>query len=556
MYDFTVTWQSREQVPKIPPGLLFAGLPQGAGQETKTPVIVWGERRAYVFDDQVDRQRAWLVVFGDGEHVSGGSSLSGFRGISDIRIFSSVSLELTDAAGLTIEIQFALLEYLSGSQLPGHGFEGLPLGIPFYLSNGKRMLVADGNGVHMAVDPDAGDGRWLFERGGLVHSSTRQVLGLGARVLPASAQVPRWHLSSQGVLSYGEGAHVLVVDPDGGQVGLRDAADASSADAPWSINWIPHVSRSKAEGLLVRKLDICLEVAKGQWPEVAGKVHFSINGSKARQLLTRQIRSGASLRVTVGLANMFSGHSIFTDDLHSIELFYLREKDEGPAWRFCSLRLEVNDAMSNGVLEVASPWLLPGKLQCWSGKVNWLNWRHKQGDSPLDHAGYALAEHCKALPASWLSWRSAAPETLDGACQLIGASQGRILAYDLVHETPVHLPANTGNDVYTWAYSPHGSFIVKHWGEAVPRDPFFKHCRLAAGGSVVCAGEMRIRRVASDLVVQDVLCMTNVDDARGYRPDRGACLVHVLERLGQLGFEGTRAHVYSRDPVSEIPAMQ
>lgn len=542
MYGFTVKWLGREDLPQIPQGMLFSGVPREQEHgRVQTPVICWGKSKAFVFDDRVHHQHAWLVVYGDGEHVTGGHCLTDFRHILDIKESpKGVALDLYDSHGRTVEITHLQLDALQGGKGRESEREGLPTNIPFYLSNGRDLLAADEGGVYVAARPDALVAQWLFKDGRLTHVASRQVLGLGLRPLPAARDTGKWHLSPKGELRYGDDSRGLVADPATGEVWLQ-AQDKEAPGMQWQVKWLGPVDRSKAANLLVKKLEIRVQVADELRAGTSDKVYFSINRGVGRQFLAEDFERGSLLRATADLTRLFPGQSLFADDLDSVELYQVSSDGYGPAWRMSSLDLVINDEMSNRILGSDSAWLLPADGANWSGRVNWLDWRHEHGDTPLDYAGYTYPIQWQPMLADWLSWRSYEPSTLEGVCQLIGVTQGRVLAYDLKSKSPVYLKANTDNDAYTWVYTPQGSIIVKHWDKAASRDQYVRHSQLGAGKPVVCAGEASIKGSA----VHDLLGMIN--DASGhYKPDGGACLVHVLERLGQLGFDTSSTQVHSR----------
>ncbi|MFJ4348619.1 hypothetical protein [Pseudomonas sp. NPDC089401] len=547
MYGFNVQWHARETLPQIPPDLLFAGASKAVQGTVQllTPVICWGDSRAYVFDDRVHHQHAWLVVYGDGEHVTGGQQLVDFRHVSAIReLPNGIALELHDASGRTAEISHLQLQGLTGRDRRDAEIEGLPTGMPFFLSDGHDMLAAEDGRAYLAAVPDSLAAQWLFSNGRLTHVATRQVLGLGIRPLPSGRDTGRWHLSPEGRLMYGDGARGLVADDATSEV-LLQALDKARLETRWQVMWPGQGRRRKAEGLLVDKLEVRLQVAEDYWAGTSDKIYFSINGGARRQLLAEGFERGTLLRVPVDLAHLMPGRSVFADDLDSIELYQVSMGGTGAQWRMSSLDLRVNDQISNRVLGSASGWLKPAEKANWSGRVNWLDWRHEQDQSPLDYAGLTYPVDWLPMLADWRYWRSYDPSSIDGVCQLIGVSAGHVLAYDLKEKSVVYLKPNTKDDAYTWVYTPQGSIIVKHWDKATSRDQYIRHSQLGAGKPVVCAGELSIGESSSHLAISDLLGMIN--DASGhYKPDGGACLGHVLERLAQLGFDTRDTQTHSR----------
>ena len=551
MYGFEVIWQTREQLPTVPQDMLFSGTQRIApGNEgaprIMTPVIEWGQSRAYVFDDRVHHQQAWLVVFGDGVHMTGAYRLQDFRHITDIQQApSGVAWYLLDGSAKRVEISHQQLDDLDGKARRESELEGLPVDIPFCLSNGHEVLVADEQGVRVAAGSDALASQWTFSGGRLTHVATRQVLGMGIRGVSSARNTDRWHLSPQGSLMYGDGQHRLCADPSSGEVWLQPR-DEGATDTRWHVK--RPSTRSKAASLVVVKLVIHVQVASDFRAGTGDDVYFSINGSAQHQWLAGDFERGSSLQVTVELDKLFAGRVLFADDIDSIELYQVSKDGYGPSWRMSSLDLVVNDEISNRVLGSDSPWLLPGNGACWTGKVNWLDWRHEHGETPLDFAGYTYPVQWQPLLADWLYWRSYEPRSIAGVCQLIGEHRGRILAYELQSQSPVYLKPNGEDDAYTWVYTPQGSIIVKWWDKAAPRNAYTRHSQLASGSAVVCAGEMTLTRVSSRMAVQDLLGMIN--DASGhYLPDGGACLAHVRDRLEQLGLDTRETAIHFKQPL-------
>ncbi|MFJ4153197.1 hypothetical protein ACIPZF_00080 [Pseudomonas sp. NPDC089752] len=403
----------------------------------------------------------------------------------------------------------------------------------------------DRAGVRVAAASDALAATWLFKDGRLTNLETRQALGMGIRPLPEPQEADHWHLSPAGELSYDDGARGLLADPYSGDVRLQARSEVAAATR-WQVKWPGQFARGKTSGLLVSKLEIHVQVADEYRAGTSDRISFSINGSLRHQYLADNFEYNAALQATVDLPLMFPGRAVFADDLDSIELYQESVGGYGPAWRMRSMDLVVNDHMINRVLGSDSPWLLPAKGANWTGKVNWLDWRQEYGTTPLDYAGYTYPVKWTPTIGDWLAWRSYDPATIEGVCQLIGVSDGQVLAYDLKGGHPLYLKPNTDNDAYTWVYTPQGSIIVKHWDKAASRDHYIRHSQLGAGKPVACAGEFTIRRITTHLVVRDLLGMIN--DASGhYQPDGGACLGHVLERLTQLGFDTSESQVHTRN---------
>ncbi|MDR0210103.1 MAG: hypothetical protein LBJ33_13160 [Pseudomonas putida] len=554
MYGFNVKWQTREQLPEIPQDMLFSGVSRdapaadsGHAPVMSTPVINWGSSKACVFDDRVHHEQAWLVVYGDGQRLTGAHLLQGFRHIADIQeAASGVALRLIDASGREVEVSHLQLDSLDGKEGRESEIEGLPVGLPFCLGHDQALLMADDKGVRIDSGPETLAMQWLFKDGKLTSVATGQVLGLGIRCLPATQGSERWHLSPEGALTFGDRAQALCAESVHGEVWLGPQ-DERSPSARWQVKR----PRNKASGMLVETLVLHVQVCDEYSAGTADSVYFSINGSHHQQFLARNFERGSALVAEVDVASMFQGRTIFADELVSVELYQVSGDGYGPAWRMSSLDLVVNAHMSNRVLGSDSPWLLPASGANWTGKINWLDWREEGGQTPLDFAGYTYPVNWRPLLSDWLNWRSYEPETLDGVCQLIGEYQGRLLAYDLKDKKPVYLEPNTEIDSYTWVYTPQGSIIVRRWEKTASRSSYIRHSQLGSGNPVVCAGELTIARVVSHMAVQDLLGMIN--DASGhYLPDGGACLAHVRERLAQLGLDTSGTQIRYR---TVAPAM-
>ncbi|AGZ36058.1 hypothetical protein C4Q28_09885 [Pseudomonas sp. SWI6] len=549
MYGFHVKWLTRRQLPPIPATMLFSGThhdapgPDGDFEQAVTPVITWGNNSlGCVFDDNEHHDAAWLVVYGDGEQLTGAHPLPHFRHVMDIQAApSGVAWVLVDEKARKVEISHLLLDGLDGRVGRETSLEGMPVGIPFCLRNGRDFLMADESGVRVAALPDPLAMQWMYQDGELTHVATQQVLGLGVRCKPAAQDGDRWHLSARGVLFYGEEKRALCADPGNGDVWLQ-AHVAESPEGLWQVQMPGQTRRNRGSALRISTLAIHVQVSNDLRSGTSDAVYFSVNGSAHRQLLARNFDRGSLLQVDVDLSSMFAGRQLVADELHSVELYQVSGEGYGPAWRMQSLDLVVNDELSNRLLVAESPWLLPARGASWKGVVNWLDWRLKGKETPLDFTGRTYPVTWRPLLSDWLYWRSYDVSNIEGVCQLIGEQDGRVLGFELVGQRPVYLEPNTANDSYTWVYTPQGSIIVKRWDKAAPRAHYITHSQLGMGAPVVCAGEMTIVRMGAGVAVHDILGMIN--DASGhYVPDGGACLAHVRERLAQLGLDTTRTTV-------------
>ena len=556
MYGFTIEWMTRAQLPSYPQHMAFSGVQTdvpspGEASTLRTPVVRFGRQHlAVVLDDRHQHDVAWLVVFAGGVDLGGAHKLEGFRHIVDIQeTDEGVTLRLIDASLRDTEISHQLLSTLADhAGRPGRieQRQHLPVGIEFYLHDGHGYLVADGDGVHAVTQPEPLAARWTCQQSTLTHVQSRKQLGLGICCKAAADATDAWRLDDQGALLFGDGGHRLSVEPSTGEVSLRplDAADAQST---WRVTFGDELVRDPSSTLIVDKLQLSVHVSGEYQAGTGDRVLFGINGSRYRQFLAENFVHGAVLQADVDLSKFFIHHDVFVDEIKSVELYQLSAGTYGPAWRMSALDLDVNGQMRNRLLASDSAWLYADPHKpCWQGAVNWLDWRRPGHDAPLDFAGYTYPVQWQQLVGDWLAWRSYDPHQIDGVCQLIGAQNGRIFAYDLKHRIPVYLKPNTENDSYTWVYTPQGSIILKHWDRRTPRDEYVRHSQLGAGSPVVCAGEMRISQQPGPLVVEDLLGMIN--DASGhYKPDGGACLGHVLQRLRQLGLDTRATQVHSTD---------
>ncbi|WP_079229014.1 hypothetical protein [Pseudomonas putida] len=550
MYRFHVKWKTREQLPDIPPNMLFSGIhhdaptPESVVAPT-TPVITWEKNVACVFDDKDHHDVAWLVVYGGGVNLTGAQKLADFRHVVDIREApTGVSMMLIDSSDRQFEVSHLSLDQLDGREGAAGPTEGLPTGIPFCLRNGHDYLVADEAGVRMAALADPLAMRWEYKNGTLTHVASRQVLGMGIRCKPVVLGSDKWHLSPRGALFYDNSTQSLCADGLNGDLWLQEQG-AASPETQWQVV-LPDVAvRERAAGMVVNKLVLRVQVANDYRAGTSDSVRFSINGSSHRQFLAGNFERGSVLQVEVDLSAMFPGRTIYADELQTVALYQESSHGYGPAWRMNALDLVVNELLSNRLLGSQGPWLLPGRGASWKGALNWLDWRREGQDGPLDFAGFTYPVQWKQMLGDWLAWRSYDPSSIEGICQLIGEQHGRILAYDLKHKCPIYLEPSSDADSYTWVYTPQGSIIVKWWDKVAPQSAYVRHSQLGGGQPVICAGEMKISRQAGQMAVQDLLGMIN--DASGhYQPDGGACLGHVLERLEQLGLDTSATQVHSR----------
>ena len=545
MSSFKVAWMTQAELPALPPQMIFSAsdhsesAPNG---KTITPIIRWGRSLACVLEPLRRHDQAWLVVYGDGKQLTGVHPLHDFRHISDIKVAANNhAFRLIDSSRREQTVEFTLLESLDGSGGREEAVNGLPSGIPFALTNGHDFLMADQEGVCMAVNPDPKAMLWTFKDGQLVNVTTGQVLGLGVCGKAVATQDDHWCLSASGELLYGDGTRALHSAQTSNEVWLQQPSVEQPSDS-WRVQLPQTPKRGQSPSMAVNKLIVRLSVSDAFSAGTGDSISFSINGGKYRQPLAANFERGAHFSVEVDLAKMFRHQVIYADELHTVELYQASTGGYGPAWKMQSLELEVNGELSNRVMGSDNRWVEAKEGVAWRGRVNWLDWHTADSRVPLDFSGYTYPVQLQQWLIDVLKWRSYQPETIEGVCQLIGEERGRILAYELKSGKLVHLRPNGPEDSYTWVYTPQKSILVKYWDQSLDRSGYTRHSQLGGGQPVVCAGEMRIDRMTTSNAVSDILGLVN--DASGhYKPDGGQCLGHVLERLEQLGLDTTDTKV-------------
>ncbi|KAF1963064.1 hypothetical protein CC80DRAFT_530924 [Byssothecium circinans] len=153
---------------------------------------------------------------------------------------------------------------------------------------------------------------------------------------------------------------------------------------------------------------------------------------------------------------------------------------------------------------------------------------------PLDFSG-------TTYPVTWmpyildiLKWRTYNPSEIDGVGMLLGYYRGKIIGDEMKTKTCTVLRPNSDGNSYTWVYKPNGAIVYKWWDHD-DRANYTRHSQLGSGDPVICAGEFR---VDANYAIQSVIAMAN--DASGhYKPDGGACLQYVAQKLEDLGI-GTK----------------
>ncbi|MFK3772767.1 hypothetical protein [Pseudomonas sp. NPDC089406] len=545
MNHFDIVWLAQADLPDIPPQALLSHPEQKNHVKGAVPAIKWSGGMALVLDSRLHHDQAWVVVYRAGKTVAGLQVLHDFRHVHDIKeAANGHSMLLTDATGRQHTLELSWLSMVSGS---GGAWDNLlPSGTSFMLTNGHDFLMADRDGVGMAVHVEPAAMQWQLRNGCLYNDSTGQALGLGICQKKVVGADDHWQLLPSGELVYGDGGHILCSDPVSSQVWLQ-ARDRSVAHNAWHVQMPGLPTPSEVPEKQVNTLSLHLRVCDDFRAGSGDSISFSINEGKVTQVLASNFERGSYFEVDVDLKGTVGSTPLFIDELKSVELYQKSNGGYGPAWKMQSLDLVVNRAWTNRVVGSDNVWVEEKKdAASWRGCVNWLDWRVPGLQSPLDFAGYTYPVRFLPWLADFFKWRSYQPDKLDGVCQLIGEDKGQILAYELKTNRLIHLPPNGPGDSYTWVYTPQKSILIKAWDQALGRINYIRHSQLAGGKPVVCAGELKIGRMTLSNPVTDIIGLLN--DASGhYKPDGGQCLVHVRERLEELGLDTSETRIAYRE---------
>ena len=122
---------------------------------------------------------------------------------------------------------------------------------------------------------------------------------------------------------------------------------------------------------------------------------------------------------------------------------------------------------------------------------------------------------------------------------LLGSVGGKLIGTELYSRTCEYLKPNSDGNSYTYVFTPDGAIIYKYWDHD-DRDNYTRHSQLGQGKPVICAGEFRYNQLS---FLESVIGIVN--DASGhYKPDGGACLRFVSEKLEQIGIDTSKTNWY------------
>ncbi|MNP08300.1 hypothetical protein D3C76_1003620 [compost metagenome] len=288
------------------------------------------------------------------------------------------------------------------------------------------------------------------------------------------------------------------------------------------------------------------DLSDSQRGEFEDSAYIAFSAGGPRFLLFAAPERGQDVEKIIDLEDAFGSASVHISELMSIDLYqrpmpHPVAKDD---WQLASVSLVVNDEFTNDVFKGIAQWISSPNVNeelVWSRPVPWAGWRNS-AQRPIDF-------NCETYPVTWLpyiadvyQWRSYDPSTIEGVGQLIGMQDG-VLVGQLLKSRQCHALAPNGeNDSYTWVFKPDGSIIYRLWNHRERRDSYVRHSQLASGEAVICAGELRLEWAVGRYGLSEVVALIN--DASGhYKPDGGACLVHVLRKLQHLGVSTDRTQL-------------
>lgn len=280
-------------------------------------------------------------------------------------------------------------------------------------------------------------------------------------------------------------------------------------------------------------LCVTASIKNEYWAGTDDRLYISMGPLNQLQLFCEAPRVGQTITVDIDIARMFGRPRIPLSDIDGLVFYQVPEAHPiaSDDWELESVLIKANDIYANASFKQINKWLKNSSahLQAvWSGHVHFSNWRN------ADHRSIDL--NAQTYPIRWmpfigdlLHWRCYDPAKIDGVGQLVGMWDGKLIGNQLKTQTSELLSPNEQSNSYTWVYTPEHSIIYKRW-EHNDRANYVRHSQLGSGRPVMCAGEFKVTEHRMDHVI------AMVNDASGhYRPDGGACLRYVAEKLEALG---------------------
>ncbi|NVZ26553.1 hypothetical protein HX881_13430 [Pseudomonas gingeri] len=422
---------------------------------------------------------------------------------------------------------------------------------PFYLGSdkheGSRLLLnASRLQLVSLEDPRELEGAWRYEQEKLIDLASGLALTARAGNIHLAAPDPadahqNWYMSTDGYLIQPLSGKVL--EFENGRIGLVEYDTLRAERLYWRIHPIRQrratdvVFQPKPLGY-ISKLSVTVTVANVFWGGTSDKIMMTLTSLDKAVRLFDAPCAGDSVTVDIDIQAMFGKPRIPMRDVHTI-LFYQESRAESGGndqWKLESILLKANDRYLNDSLRSINRWVSPPYRSAhisWGSTISWCNWRDIRYNRHIDFNGQTYPVTLMPYIGDLKAWRNYDPASIDGVGQLIGMNNGRLIGEILKTRDCEALRPNDDNNSYTWVFTPEGSIIYRLWNHDDSAG-YVRHSQLGNGRPVICAGEFRVERRADIDGVVDVIAMVN--DASGhYKPDGGACLGSVEEKLKALG---------------------
>lgn len=496
---------------------------------------------------------------------------------------SNGSITLSSPANQPTQ-QWAMSAFVPYPTIDTNQFEYLQPGTIFALKNGKNNLAVTVNGNAVTVETiniSLQDNQlWTYKQGYLYSladktkvldvNDARRLVVKEVQTHPRAQQT--WVFTGDGfLLNKNSKSKVAVMQNTNAGAGIiMQTYDALGKDFEfWSL--ATEISSMMDTGIATRDLEttnidagavvktlkVKMTISDDWFAGTSDDIYVALNIAREHWVKIMSAPSrGDSNEVSIDLAEMFPGQTVRFKDLNSICLGY---EENGPGvvsdqGKIQSIILIAtgpdNNTYYNNSFQQLNKWSNPeyknlfnwDRPVSWNGYFSWAAWSNEEG-RPIDIDLNTYSIGLIPWIGDILSWRTYDPSTIDGVGLLVGFMNDRIVGDQLKsRQTEILKPGP-----YTWVYVPDGDCIIyKFWDKEEPdRTNYTRHSQLASGEDVICAGEWKIVQNNRFWTIQSIIIMVN--DASGhYKPDGGASLKYVLQKLQLLGIATDQTKMYWR----------
>ncbi|HEX8596841.1 MAG TPA: hypothetical protein VF682_26695 [Pseudomonas sp.] len=561
----SITWLPVAKAPPPPTYLrstISGGLPPDypitdEGAEPRVPVIEYGGYQFWCFQYQDQRNAICMVAYDARARIMGVKCLEGIKDVSCIQNDAFNRTLIFIEPGHNEDYRkswFDLYVHVWAGKSPvredNQLLDMLPRS-PFSLSCDHGKLVCEGGALNLVVIPDevTRPDLWMLDAGALIHENSKLALAVvGAQLVcePVDKFSPeqQWQLTATGEL-FNVGGQCVVSYDDNLEFPLcmRPTYEVSDRHkATWKLV-IPKLASSGVDELRrssgkmpVHKLEVVARLADDYWSGTSDVILLALGYPHQTAVLFDSPQRGATVSKELDFRELLDKQQVAITDLSEINIYQVGRSIYGGGWKLESLELVVNGYLRYSVFRNVNRWF--GDIGARRELIiswpvyAWL-WRNDD-NHPLDYNGQTYSVGMLPYIIDLLRWRNYDPSTIDGVGQLMGVHDGRLVGENLKTRRTEWLEPNGSTNSYTWVYTPDGAIIYKLWEHRVSPDTYVRHSQLAKGRPVICAGELRIVRHRKFTEVEEIIGLIN--DASGhYKPDGGACLVPVLQKLQHLG---------------------